>query len=131
MINTSVFFGTNRNNREEMESFYNSFFPLEIVYSPFKWKYAHISLYGRGSWEIEYIGDVKNPNEISDGFYGALGFRVGVIPIQSNFFQYSSYIANIFSEYTMRNEFKLGISIDLLDIIVLALKIWSIDEEKK
>ena len=27
MINTSILFGTNKNNREEFEPFYNSFFP--------------------------------------------------------------------------------------------------------
>jgi hypothetical protein len=125
MINTSVFWGKNKNNHEDTEPYYNSFFPLEIIYSPFKWEYVHISLYGRGAWEIGYIGDNTNSQKISDGFFGALGFRVGLIPIQSNFFKYASHVVNIYSEYTIRNEFKLGISIDLLDIVFLGLKIWS------
>jgi hypothetical protein len=128
MINTSILFGTNNNNREKMEPFYNSFLPLEIIYSPFKWKYVHISVYGRGSWEVGYIGDVTNPDKISDGFFGSVGIKVGLIPIESNFFKYRSHVVTIFSEYTIRNECKLGISIDLLDIVFLGLKIWSKEE---
>jgi hypothetical protein len=128
-ISTSFLFGTNKNNHEENEPFYNSFLPVEIVYTPFKWKYANISLYGRGSWEIGYTGGVNDPNKVSDGFYGSTGFKVGLIPIPSNIFKYSSNVINIFSEFTTHNEYKLGASIDLLDIVVLALKIRSIENE--
>jgi hypothetical protein len=131
MINTSILFGTNKNNRKEFEPFYNSFFPLEIIYNPFKWRYVHISVYGRGAWEIEYVGDVADPNKISDGFFGNVGFKVGLIPMESNIFKYKSHVVNIFLEYTIRNEFKLGVSIDLLDIVFLGLKIWSIEGENE
>jgi hypothetical protein len=131
MISTSIFSGTNENNRDGNEPFYNSFLPLEIVYTPFKWKYANISLYGRGSWETGYTGNVNNPSKVSDGFYGSVGFKVGLIPIQPNIFKYSSNVVNIFSEYTTHNEYKLGVSIDFLDIVILALKIWSIENENK
>jgi hypothetical protein len=82
-------------------------------------------LYGRVSWEISYIGN--NPNKVSDGFYGSAGFKIGLIPISSNIFKYSSNVVNGFSEYTTHNEYKLGISIDILDIVFFALKIWSIE----
>jgi hypothetical protein len=131
MISTSILFATGKNNHEEYEPFYNSFFPIEIAYTPFKWKYADISLYGRGSWETAYTGGVDNPNKVSDGFYGSAGFRVGLIPILSEFFKYSSNAVNVFSEYTTHNEYKLGVSVDLLDIVILALKIWSIESENK
>jgi hypothetical protein len=100
MISTSILFGTNKNNHNENEPFYNSFFPLEIVYTPFQWKYANISLYGRGSWETGYTGSVNNPNKVSDGFYGSVGVKVGLFPIPLNIFKYSSNIINVFSEYT-------------------------------
>jgi hypothetical protein len=127
MINTSIMSGTNENYRQDTEPFYNSFLPLEIIYSPFKWRYAHISLYGRGSWEFGYTGDVSDPREISRGFFGAFGLRVGLIPIQQNFFKYTACMVTVFSEYTIRNEFILGISVDLLDIVFLGLKIWSLE----
>ncbi|MHC6201994.1 hypothetical protein ACYULU_02220 [Breznakiellaceae bacterium SP9] len=130
-ISTFILSGTNENNREEGEVFYNSFLPLEIVYTPFKWKYANISLYGRGSWETGYTGNVNNPNKVSDGFYGSVGFKVGLIPIRPNIFKYSSNVVNIFSEYTTHNEYKLGVSIDFLDIVILALKIWSIENKNE
>ena len=88
----------------------------------------HISVYGRGACEIEYVGDVTYPNEISDGFFGSVGFKLGLIPMESTIFKYKSHAVNIFLEYTIRNEFKLGVSIDLLDIVFLGLKIWSIEE---
>jgi hypothetical protein len=128
-ISTSILFGTNKNNHKENEPFYNSFLPLEIAYTPFKWKYANISVYGRCSWENGYIGNVDNPNKISDGFYGCAGLKVGLIPIPSNIFKYSSNVLNIFSEYTTHNEYKLGASIDLLDIVVLALNTWYIENK--
>jgi hypothetical protein len=130
MLNTSVVSGTNKNNREDTDPFYNSFLPLEIIYSPFKWKYACISLYGRGAWEIGYTGDIGDPREIFNGFFGSFGLRVGLIPIQSNFFKYTSHVVNVFSEYTIRNEFKLGISVDFLDIVFLGLKIWTLENSR-
>jgi hypothetical protein len=129
VFSTYVLFGTNKNNHEENDLVYNSFLPLEIMYTPFKWKYVNISLYGRGSWGIYYTGSVNDPNKVLDGFYGSVGFRVGLIPIKSYFFKYSSQVVNIFSEYTTLNEYKLGMSIDLLDIVVFVLKIWSIENE--
>jgi hypothetical protein len=131
MVSTSILSGTNRNNRDENDPFYNSILPLEIVYTPLEWKYANISLYGRGSWETGYTGNVNNPNKISNNFYGSVGFKVGLIPIPSNFFKYSCNIVNIFSEYTTHNEYKLGISIDFLDIVVLILKTWSLENKEK
>jgi hypothetical protein len=124
IIDTSIVSVTNKINRETMEPFYNSFFPLEITYSPFKWKYAHISVYGRGAWEIAYTGDAANINKISDGFLGSLGFKIGLIPMESTFFGYKSHVVSIFSEYTTRNEFKAGASIDLFDIVFLWLALW-------
>jgi hypothetical protein len=129
-INTSVMSGTNKNYRKDTDPFYNSFLPLEILYSPFKWKYAHISLYGRGAWEIRHTEDTGHSQEISHGFFGAFGLRVGLFPIQPNFFKYTANIVNVFSEYTTRNEFKLGISVDLLDIVLLGLKIWSLENSR-
>jgi hypothetical protein len=129
IINTSFLFSTNKNNRESTEPFYNSFFPLEIIYSPFKWKYVHISVYGKGSWETGYTGDVADPDKISNGFYGSAGFRIGLIPMESNIFKYRSHTVIIFSEYTMRNEFKLGASIDIWNIIRLGLQLQSVEKK--
>jgi hypothetical protein len=126
MISTSLIFATGKNNHGENEPFYNSFLPLEIVYTPFKWKYANISLYGRGSWETGYTGGVDNPNKVSDGFYGSAGMRIGLMPISSNIFKYSSNRITVFSEYTTHNEYKLGVSTDVLTLVILVLKIWSI-----
>jgi hypothetical protein len=131
MISTSIMSGTSKNNRAEMEPFYNYFFPLEIIYSPFKWKYVHISIYGRGLWEIGYNGPVENPNVISDGFFGNIGIRIGLFPIESNLFKYKSHIVNIFSEYTLRNEYKLGISIDIFDIIYIGFQVMLQEAEEK
>ncbi|MDR1249686.1 MAG: hypothetical protein LBK63_10320 [Treponema sp.] len=117
MLNTAILYGTNKNNRKEMEPFYNSFFPLEIVYSPFKWKYAHLAAYGRAAWEIEYRGDIEDASPISNGFFGSLGCRIGLFPKESALFKYKFYVLAIFSEYTTRNEFKLGASIDFFDLV--------------
>jgi hypothetical protein len=130
MLNTSILFATNKNDRREVEPFYNSFLPLEIVYSPFKWKWVHISLYARGMREMGYIGGVDNPTEVSDGFFGAVGFRLGLIPIEAYAPKYSSYVFNIFSEYTVRNEFKVGASVDILDLILLWLMMPSEKQEE-
>jgi hypothetical protein len=130
MINASVMSGTSKNYRGDTDPFYNSFLPLEIAYSPFKWKYVHISLYGRGGWEIGYTGDIDGPRKVSRGFFSALGLRVGLFPVQPNFFKYTTHLVNVFSEYTVRNEFKLGISVDLLDIAFLGLKIWSLEKSR-
>jgi hypothetical protein len=130
MITTSIISATNKNRREDTDPFYNSFLPLEIAYSPFKWKYASVSLYGRGAWEIEYTGDIADSREISNGFFGAFGLRVGLFPVQPNFFKYTTHLVNVFSEYTIRNEFKLGLSVDLLDIVFLGLKIWSLENSR-
>jgi len=129
MISTSFLFGTNKNNREENEPFYNSFLPLEIIYSPFQWKYANISLYGRGSWENGYTGNVSSPNKVLDGFFGSAGFKIGFLPVKPNIFKYSSNAINIFSEYTTHNEYKCGINIDFLTILFIILIISS-DEIK-
>ncbi|MDR3123377.1 MAG: hypothetical protein LBU16_06315 [Treponema sp.] len=123
MINTFIFSGTNKNNRKETEPFYEFYFPLEIVYAPFKWKYARISAYCRGAWEIGYRGDVKDPQRISDAFFGSLGLKAGLIPMESKLFKYRSHVITVFSEYTIRNELKLGASIDLFDILYLWLNI--------
>jgi hypothetical protein len=127
MINTSIFSGTNKNSHKESEPFYEFYFPLEIVYTPFKWKYARISAYGRGAWEIGYQRDVKDPQKISDAFFGSLGLRVGLFPLESKIFKYRSHVITAFSEYTIRNELKLGASIDLFDILYL----WLITPKKK
>jgi len=129
MISTSILSGTNKNNREENEPFYNSFLPLEITYTPFQWKYANISLYGRGSWENGYTGSVSNPNKVSDGFFGSAGLKVGLFPIKFNILKYSSNAINIFSEYTTHNEYKWGVNIDFSTILFIILIIWS-DEFK-
>ena len=129
MINTSLMSGSNKNNSDETEPSYNSFFPLEIIYTPFKWKYMDISVYGRGMWEIEYIEEFEDP--ISYGFFGSIGFRLGFIPIVSSFFKYRSNVVNIFTEYTLRNEYKLGVSLDLLDLVVLGLAAWRAEMEEK
>jgi len=131
MISTSLMSGTTRNNRDETEPYYNYFFPLEIIYSPFKWKYAHISVYGIGLWEVGYIGSVENHNVISNGFFGSIGIRIGLFPIESDLFKYKSHIVNIFSEYTLRNEYKLGISIDILDIIYIGFQVMLQEAEEK
>jgi hypothetical protein len=125
MLGASILYGTNKNNRSETEPFYNSFLPLEATYSPFKWKYARLSVYGRGGWELAYTGDVENSDQISEGFFGSLGVKAGLIPLESNFFKYRSYVVTIFSEYTTRNEFKVGASIDLFVIVYIGLKLWS------
>jgi hypothetical protein len=131
MINTSIMSGVSKNNRNETDPFYNLFLPLEVIYTPFKWKYVHISAYGRGAWEIGYNGDIDNPNEISNGFFGSIGLRIGLFPIESNFFKYKSHIVNIFSEYTLRNELKLGLSLDILDLVYFGFQIWRKEQEEK
>jgi hypothetical protein len=130
MLTTAVMSGTNKNHRGDADPFYNSFLPLEIAYSPFRWKYADISLYGRGAWETAYTEAADDSGEIAHGFFGALGLRVGLFPIQPNLFKYTAHVITVFSEYTMRNEFKLGISVDLLDIVFLGLKIWSLESSR-
>jgi hypothetical protein len=127
MLTTAVMSGTNKNHRGDADPFHNSFLPLEILYSPFGWQYADISLYGRGAWEIVHTGAGDDFGEISHGFFGALGLRVGLFPIQPNVFKYTAHLVTVFSEYTLRNEFKLGISVDLLDIVVLGLKLWTLE----
>ncbi|MDR1240021.1 MAG: hypothetical protein LBK27_07895 [Treponema sp.] len=121
MISPSVFASTTSYNRNRKEILYMSFLPLELAYTPFKWEYAHISLYGRAAWEIEYVKDMGDLNKMPGAFFGALGFKIGFIPIQSNSSKYTSHLVNVFSEYTMRNEFKVGISLDLLAVLVLYL----------
>jgi hypothetical protein len=121
MINTSIISGTSKNNSEETEPFYNFYFPLEVVYTPFKWKYARISAYGRGAWEIGYQGDVEDPQKISEAFFGSLGLRVGLFPLESKFFKYRSHVITAFSEYTTHNELKAGATIDIFDILYLWL----------
>ena len=124
MISTSLMSGTNKNNRNETEAFYNSFFPIEIIYTPFRWRHSQISVFGRGSWVIGYIGDVANPIVDSRGFFGSIGLRVGLFPIESNFFRYKSNMVNIFSEYTSQNQFKLGVSVDIWAIVYIGFRIW-------
>jgi hypothetical protein len=130
MMSASFLFATSKNNHEEYEPFYNSFFPLEIAYTPFKWKYANISLYGRGSWETAYTGGVNNPNKVSDGFYGSAGLKLGLIPIRLEFFKYSSNTISVFSEYTTHHEYKTGVSIDFFALFCV-LNIRSIKTENK
>jgi hypothetical protein len=131
MLGTAVLFATNRNNHEENEPFYNSFLPLEIVYTPFKWEYANISLYGRGSWETGYTGGVNNPHKVSDGFYGSIGLKVGLLSLAPNIFKYASNMITVFSEYTTHNEYKLGASVDFFAIVILALKLWSVENNNQ
>jgi hypothetical protein len=128
MVGASLLYGTNRNNRSELEPFYNSFLPLELRYTPFKWKYLHLSAYGRGAWEIGYTGDVADPHEISKGFFGSLGVKAGFFPLTHNFFKYRSHIITLFSEYTTRNELKAGASLDLFDIVYMIIKIQSAEK---
>jgi hypothetical protein len=120
-ISPSVFMATINTGRKNTETLYFSFLPLEIVYDPFKWEYAHVSLYGRGAWEFEYVRGIGNPVKMPGAFGGALGLRLGIIPIQSDPIKYTSHVLTIFSEYTTRNEFKWGIRLDLLEVLFLAL----------
>jgi hypothetical protein len=119
-ISPSVFMGTINTGRNN-DTVYFSFLPLEIVYSPFKWEYAHISLYGRGAWEFEYTEAIDNSGKIPHAFGGALGLRLGIIPVESESSRYTFNMVTVFSECTTRNEFKLGISLDLLEIFFLAV----------
>jgi hypothetical protein len=118
-ISPSVFMGTINTHRNNADTLYYSFLPLEIAYDLFKWEYADISLYGRGAWELEYVEGLDNPYGTSGAFGGALGLRLGLIPIQSNSLKYMFHALVIFSEYTTGEEFKLGISLDLLEVFFL------------
>jgi hypothetical protein len=107
MLRTSFFFAPGKNDGIENVSFYNSFLPLELIYTPFQRESIGISMYGRGSWIINY------------SIYGAIGFSIGLFPIKYDNFNYFSHVFNIFLEYTTHNELKAGISIDFYDIIYL------------
>jgi hypothetical protein len=124
-ISPSVVMGTINTDRKNTETVYFSALPLEIVYSPFKWEYAHISLYGRGAWEFEYVKHSGNSNIIPGAFGGALGLRLGIIPIQTDVSKYTFDVVTIFSEYTTHNELKWGISIDLLEVFFLVFLAYS------
>jgi hypothetical protein len=118
-ISPSVLMVTTNTSRKNTEPLYFSVLPLEILYTPFKWEYADISLYGRGAWGIEYMKDIDSFNKMPGAFGGAFGLRLGIIPIQSDFLKYTFHVVTIFSEYTIRNEYKLGISLDLLEVFYL------------
>jgi hypothetical protein len=131
MISTSLLFGTSGNSFSETAPFYNSYFPLTILYTPFKWKYAHLSVYGRGAWETGYTGDMADPTETFEGFYGSLGFRAGFLPLKPNLFRYRAYVITVFSEHTTHHECKLGASIDLLYVLRLILKAQATESAKE
>jgi hypothetical protein len=126
VASASLLSGTGKNNRTETEPFYNSFLPLEISYSPFKWKYAHLAVYGRGAWEIGYTGDIADPDMGFSGFFGSAGFKAGLFPMKPNIFRYRAYLITLFSEYTTHNEFKMGASLDLFYIVYAVVKLQSI-----
>jgi hypothetical protein len=125
-LGVSLLFAENKNNRADDEPFYNSFLPLEIVYMPFKGKYANASLYGRAAWETGYTGGVDDPRQVSQGFYGAAGIGIGLFPIPRNIFGYSGNMLTVFSEYTTHHSWKAGARIDLYDILYFALSLWAI-----
>jgi hypothetical protein len=131
VLSASIFSGTNKKDRQETEPFYNSFLPLEISYSLFKWKYAHLAVYGRGGWEIGYTGNITEPRQISNGFFGSAGFRAGLLPMKQNIFRYRSCMITLFYEYTTHNEFKVGASIDLFYAVYAAVKIQSVEKRQR
>jgi hypothetical protein len=124
MISASVLFGTDKDSRSAMDPFFNSPLPLTILYTPFRWRYAHLSAYGRGAWEIGYVWENAKPTRASYGFFGSLGVKAGLIPMKQNFVKYRAYMATLFLEYTTHREFKLGISIDLFYMVYIGVKVW-------
>jgi hypothetical protein len=78
-----------------------------MLYTPFKWKYAHLSAYGRGAWEIAYRGDAMNSN----GFFGSAGVKAAFLPMKPNFFRYRAFVVTVFSEYTTRHELRTRVRI--------------------
>jgi hypothetical protein len=111
--------GAINTGRKNTETLYYSFLPLEIAYSPFKGEYADISLYGRGAWEFAYVKGMDHSGATPGAFGGALGLRLGIIPLQADRLKYAFHVVTLFSEYTTRREFKLGINIDLLEVFLL------------
>ena len=116
-------------NGSETYLSYNSFWPVELIYSPFKWEYAHISIYGRGGWGIIFNEDMSAVS--SSFFFGSAGIRIGLFPIKSDSLNYDSFFMNVFSEYTLRNEFKLGASIDLLFLVSIWQGIKSVESDEE
>jgi hypothetical protein len=91
-----------------------SFLPIEIGFIPLSDKYLNISLYGRGEWRFVQTKNLfwEKPFTPKDNrLFGAVGIRLFVFNSYGDLFHYSCY-SSIFLEYTTKNEFKIGITLD-------------------
>jgi hypothetical protein len=112
-----------------------SFFPVEIVYSPFNiMEVGYLFFYGRMAWRFwqdSYEEFVTHPFSFSNnGFYGAAGIRIaGVFPVSEK----TPYAVTIgaFMEYTTKNELKIGITADLIGSIFGMAHALSSDYQKQ
>jgi hypothetical protein len=124
------------NGNSDMFQFF--FLPLELYCNPFvfrlgDWTSFNTGVYVRGGYGFFYNPFTRHPG---DGFYGAAGARISfaTLPIgRKPVVDYSSgqkrfyYInTSLFAEYTTVNTVRIGVSLDNIAILAIALSaiIW-------
>jgi hypothetical protein len=103
-----------------------SFLPIEIYYRPLKFgNIFYGTIYGRSEWQFKNnLDEGVNPagDKTENYFLGTMGWKFSIIP---NMWEdvlpyYSPYIA-LFFEYNTLNQFKIGLSMDILGWLMLAM----------
>lgn len=104
-----------------------SFLPIEIYYTPLKFgKIFHATIYGRSEWRFQNSDNIDGVNpfskETENYFLGTLGGKLSIIPNPNIWEDVSRYYRpdfSLFFEYNTSNQFRIGLSIDILGWVML------------
>jgi hypothetical protein len=103
-----------------------SFLPIEIYYRPLKFgNIFYGTIYGRSEWQFKNSHDEGvNPTgeETENYFLGTMGLKFLIMPnMWEDILPYYSPHISLFFEYNTLNQFKIGLSIDILGWLMLAM----------
>jgi len=102
-----------------------SFLPVEIFYTPLKLgKYFYVTIYGRSEWRFKNNNNTDGVNpfskETNNFFLGTIGGKLSIMPnILEDVLPYYRPDFSLFFEYNISNQFRIGLSIDLLGWVFL------------
>jgi hypothetical protein len=100
-----------------------SFLPVEIYYRPLKFgRIFHLTLYGRSEWQFRGNSqEGLNPagTETKNYFLGTIGWKISILPtIWQEILPYYSPHISLSFEYNTLNQFKTGLTMDLLGWLI-------------
>ena len=103
-----------------------SILPLSTAFVPINFKdTVFFSIYANGGLRLTQF---NNNNQFDKEFYGAIGTKLFIFP--KLLYNYSPYFS-LYTEYSTRNELRIGLGMDLSFIFYIALLAIKEDTERK